>query len=81
LIANCRKASWYSTESGYQWNKSTDSLEIMANVRCIKNAFGIETLKITTDIYKLEQFQKKTLKQFLGLPQQTADPAIYMFYT
>jgi hypothetical protein len=41
--------------------------------------YGIETLKITTtDIYKLEQFQKKTLKQLLGLPQQTADPAIYI---
>ena len=41
--------------------------------------YGIETLKITTtDIYKLEQFQKKILKQFLGLPQQTADPAIYI---
>ena len=41
--------------------------------------YEIETLKITTtDIYKLEQFQKKTPKQFLGLPQQTADPAIYI---
>jgi hypothetical protein len=41
--------------------------------------YGIETLKITTtDIYKLEQFQKKTPKQFLGLPQQTADPTIYI---
>ena len=41
--------------------------------------YEIETLKITTtDIYKLEQFQKKTLKQLLGLPQQTADPAIYI---
>ena len=41
--------------------------------------YGIETLKITTtDIYKLEQFQKKTLKQLLGLPQQTADPAFYI---
>jgi hypothetical protein len=37
--------------------------------------YGIETLKITsTDVYKLEQFQKKTRKQFLGLPQQTAGP-------
>ena len=41
--------------------------------------YGIEILKkTTTDIYKLEQFQKKTLEQFLGLPQQTADPAIYI---
>ena len=41
--------------------------------------YGSETLKITTtDIYKLEQLQKKTLKQLLGLPQQTVDPAIYI---
>jgi hypothetical protein len=38
--------------------------------KCFKDDF--------TDIYKLEQFQKKTLEQFLGLPQQTADPAIYI---
>ena len=41
--------------------------------------YGIETLKITTtDIYKLEQFQKNTLEQFLDLPKQTADQAIYI---
>jgi len=41
--------------------------------------YGIEVLNITTtDIQKLENFQKKTLKQLLSLPQRTADAAIYI---
>ena len=40
---------------------------------------GIEVLKVTkSDIQKLESFQKKTFKQFLSLPQRTADPALFI---
>jgi hypothetical protein len=41
--------------------------------------YGIEVLNTTTtDIQKLKNFQKNTVKQLLSLPQRTADAAIYI---
>lgn len=41
--------------------------------------YGIQILNITkTDIQKLENLKKKTLKQLLSLLQRTADAVIYI---